>query len=157
MRFKLQAFLGVMVALDALAAPGVAIVCGQTAPMRNLAVKEIVDARNGDRWLLVRDGDHPGGPGRWILVAGAQKAGADTPAAQPSFAVPPLPVIHFGQPLIVEEHTAVADVRMEAMALEPAATGTIFKARLKIGGKVVRVVAQGPGQAIFAPESEVQP
>ena len=58
---------------------------------------------------------------------------------------------------MVEEHTAVADVRLEAVALEPAVKGAHFKARLKIGGKVVRVVAVSPGRASFAPEGEVEP
>ena len=42
---------------------------------------------------------------------------------------------------MVEEHTAVVDARLEAVALGPAAKGGEFRARLKIGGKVVRVIA----------------
>ena len=66
-------------------------------------------------------------------------------------------MIHTGDALMVEEHTAVVDARLEAVALEPAVMGARFKARLKIGGKVVRVVAVSPGRASFAPEGEVAP
>ena len=55
------------------------------------------------------------------------------------------PVIHAGDVLIVEEHTAVVEARLEAVALGPAAAGAIFRARLKIGGKVVRAVAVSAG------------
>ena len=66
-------------------------------------------------------------------------------------------MIRAGDALLVEEHTAVVDARLEAVALESAAKGARFKARLKIGGKVVRAVAISPGRAGFAPESEVAP
>jgi flagella basal body P-ring formation protein FlgA len=67
------------------------------------------------------------------------------------------PVIHAGEALVLEEHTEVADARLEAVALESAVIGAKFRARLRIGGKVVRVVAQAAGRASIAPESEVQP
>ena len=58
---------------------------------------------------------------------------------------------------MVEEHTAVADVRLDAVALGPAVKGAHFKARLKLGGKVVRAVAVSEGRADFAPDGEVEP
>jgi hypothetical protein len=57
----------------------------------------------------------------------------------------------------VEEHTEVVDVRLEAVALEPAVKSAHFKARLKIGGQVVRVVAVSSGRASFETENEVAP
>jgi flagella basal body P-ring formation protein FlgA len=51
----------------------------------------------------------------------------------------------------------VADVRLEAVALGPAVKGAHFKARLKLGGKVVRAVAVSEGRADFAPDGEVEP
>ena len=66
-------------------------------------------------------------------------------------------MIHAGDKLIVEEHTAVVEARLEAVALGPAAQGAVFKARLKIGGKVVRAVAVSAGHAVFAPEEAAQP
>jgi flagella basal body P-ring formation protein FlgA len=66
-------------------------------------------------------------------------------------------VIRTGDALLVEEHTAVVDARLEAVALESAAKGARFKTRLEIGGKVVRAIAISPGRAGFAPESEIVP
>jgi hypothetical protein len=59
--------------------------------------------------------------------------------------------------VIVEEHTSVIDARLEAVALGSAAVGAEFKARLKIGGKVLRVVALAAGRAEMTPGSEAQP
>ena len=66
-------------------------------------------------------------------------------------------MIRTGDALTAEEHTAVVDTRLEAVALESATKGARFKARLKIGGKVVRVIAISPGRADFAPANEVAP
>ena len=66
-------------------------------------------------------------------------------------------MIRTGDALLVEEHSAVVDTRLEAVALESATKGARFKARLKIGGKVVRAVAISPGRADLAPENEVAP
>ena len=63
-------------------------------------------------------------------------------------------MIHAGDALVVEEHTAVVDARLEAVALAPAAVGAEFSARLKVGGKVVRAGALAAGRAVLAPESE---
>ena len=62
------------------------------------------------------------------------------------------PVIHAGDRLTVEEHTAVADAALEARALNPAARGSALEVRLAIGGRVVRAVALGPGRAAFQRE-----
>jgi hypothetical protein len=121
-------------------------------------LRQIEDPSTGDLWLLLRDANQPAGPGRLLLArqrANAQRAISGGPA-QP-LSAGERPVIHTGDALMVEELTAVVDVRLEAVALEPAAKGAHFKARLKIGGKVVRVVAVSPGRASFAPEGEVEP
>ena len=67
------------------------------------------------------------------------------------------PAIHAGDALTVEEHTALVDARLEAIALGPAVEGAYFRVRLKIGGRVVRVEAVSAGHAVFGPESEVEP
>lgn len=121
-------------------------------------LRQIEDPSTGDLWLLLRDSNHPGGPGRLVLARqrlSTQKATSGGSAKPLSF--DERPVIRTGDALAVEEHTAVADVRLEAVALEPAVKGAHFKARLEIGGMVVRVVAIAPGRASFAPESEVTP
>jgi flagella basal body P-ring formation protein FlgA len=58
---------------------------------------------------------------------------------------------------MIEEHTAIADVQLEAVALSPAMVGAAFKVRLTVGGKVMRVMALGPGHATFQLKAEVQP
>lgn len=63
-------------------------------------------------------------------------------------------MIRAGDALIVEEHTAVVDARLEAIALGSASKDAQFKARLKIGGRVVRVTALGPGGAMLEPEDK---
>ncbi len=126
-------------------------------------VREIDDPHTGDQWMLTRDPVHPEGPGRLVLVAGPgmRLASAGTrdetqPAASAPNRTAHQPVIHAGDTLIVEEHTAVVEARLEAMALGPAVQGAVFKARLKIGGKVVRAIAVSAGRAVFAQENEAQ-
>ncbi len=124
----------------------------------HLVLRQIADPSTGDLWLLRRDQSRPAGPGRLVLARqgmNTQRAISGGPA-QP-WSVGDLLVIHTGDALMVEEHTAVVDARLDAVALEPAAKGAEFKARLKIGGKAVRVIAVSPGHASFAPNSEVAP
>jgi hypothetical protein len=52
-----------------------------------------------------------------------------------------------GESVVVEEHTTAAEVSVEAVAMEPAASGSLLHVRLKIGGKVLRAVALAPGKA----------
>lgn len=121
-------------------------------------LRQIEDPSTGNLWLLLRDRSRPAGPGRLVLArqrSNTQRAISGGPAEPLSAGE--RPVIHTGDALTVEEHTAVVDARLEAVALEPAVKGAHFKARLKIGGKVVRVVAVSPGRADFAAESEVEP
>ena len=118
--------------------------------------REIDDPSTGDRWLLVAG--HPGGPGRLVL-AGRQESvqyGAEKPAMQLAPAGE-RPVIQAGDTLVLEEHSAVVEARLEAVALGPAVRGAPFKARLKIGGKVVRAVAAAAGRAVLAPEEATLP
>ncbi len=120
------------------------------------AVREIDDPTTGSRWLLVRDDECPGGPGRLVPVgAPYKKSGQTHPGAQtePSKI---LPVVRAGDRLIVEEHSAVVDARLEAVALGPAVTGSPLNVRLQIGGKIVRAVALGPGRATLAVQTGAQ-
>ncbi len=89
---------------------------------------------------------------------GAAGAAAEAGAAcDPANEARLRPVIRAGDRLIVEEHTAVVDAALEAVRLNPAALGSTFKVRLKIGGKVLRAVALGPGRAALAAERGVRP
>ena len=123
--------------------------------------REIDDPSTGNKWLLLRDNTHPGGPGRLVLVAGPPGAArsAGSAGSQPgprSNAIALIPLIHAGDRLIVEKNTAIVNERLEAVALGPGFKGSSFEVRLEIGGKVFRAVALGAGLAEFAAEAEGQ-
>jgi hypothetical protein len=127
------------------------------------AIREIDDPHTGAHWFLLRDASHPGGPGRLALAGVKREDGKlsgkenDVVAHASAAVAPPRAVIRGGDRLIVEEDTAVVAVRLEAVALGPAAPGGSLQARLEIGGKVVRVVALAGGRAQLAPQTGVQP
>jgi len=146
--------------------------CGQTAPAGapsaeqrlGPVIREIDDSATGDRWLLVRNATNPAGPGRMVRVAAGKSNSAGGVAGGPTRkgqqgpgAAPERPAIHAGDAVIVEEHTPVVDARLEAVALGSAVVGAQFKARLTIGGKVVRAVAREARRAEMMPEREAQP
>jgi hypothetical protein len=115
-------------------------------------VREIDDPSNGDRWLLVRDPSRPGGPGRLFLAASSsQNFGSRQGGSNPGR---PVPVIHGGDRLIVEEKTSLVEVHLDAVALGPAMPGRAFSVRLVIGGVVMQAVALGPGRAALVPGTE---
>jgi hypothetical protein len=116
-------------------------------------LREIDDPHSGARWLLLPNPNHPGGPGRLVLAAGGDRTGS----AAVAIAVPARPVIRAGDELVVEENTVVVEARLEARALGSASLGNTLHARLKMGGKVVPVVALGPGRAALEPEMGGRP
>jgi hypothetical protein len=120
-------------------------------------VREIDDPHSGARWLLERNADHPGGPGLLVLAEGGRNPGRQDKARFEPSGVDPRTVIRAGERLIVEENTPVVEARLEAVALGPAVIGSVLDARLKIGGRVVRAVALGPGRAELQPQAEARP
>ena len=67
---------------------------------------------------------------------------------------PSHPVIHAGDALIVEEHTAVVDARLEAVALSPAAQGRGLQGAIEDRGQGGACGAVSAGQAVFAAAGE---
>jgi hypothetical protein len=126
-------------------------------PVPGEIVREIDDPHTGDRWLLMRDPSHPGGPGRLVLAESAGNQARQRQAGAELSQVELRPVIRAGERLIVEENTPVVEARLEAVALGPAVVGSPLDVRLRIGGRVVRAVALAPGRAAFQPESEARP
>lgn len=128
------------------------------------ALREIDDPKTETRWLLVRDERRPAGPGRLIQIptrkglSGGQPGGLAADTVSSAKILAPLPVvIRSGDRLVVEEHSRVVEMRLEAVALGPATAGKTLDARLKVGGKVVRVVALGAGRARLAAYREDRP
>jgi len=105
-------------------------------------LREIHDPNTGAHWILLQNAQNPAGPGRIVL---AGRAGS----ALGSFALAelPAPVIHPGDRLVVEEHTAVVEAHLDGTALHAAMRGSCLEVRLKAGGKVVRAVALAAGRA----------
>lgn len=112
--------------------------------LRHAAIREIEDRCTGDRWLLVPNTAHPGGPGRLVLVAHGASAAV---AEQRKEAAESRPVIEAGDAVLLEAHTAVMDAELEATAVAPARVGAEFPVRLKVGGKILRAIALGSGRA----------
>jgi len=121
--------------------------------------RAIDDPATGGRWLLTRDADHPAGPGQLIWVKGLSEVTDKQPASAQTKqnSLIPLPVIHPGDRIVVEEETPVVESRLEATALAAACAGVNFKAQLKIGGHIVQAIAVAPGQARLASKNEAQP
>ena len=126
-------------------------------------VQVIEDRSLGNRWLLCRASEHPGGPGRLVLIASNRRKGISSMTSQAAFVLPAAlpaaarPVIRSGERLVIEEDGAMVSARLTAFALESVLAGSAFYARLEIGGQVVRAVAVSAGKAAFAPEFEVGP
>jgi hypothetical protein len=133
----------------------------RTASVQSVAqekiLREIDDLQNGNRWLLVRDDAHPGGPGRMVLVAPPGDESVGTFRLSATGAEKASVVVHAGDRLIVEEHTARVDATLEARALASAAQGAVLNVRLTMSGKVMCAVVLGPGRAALQPETGMWP
>jgi hypothetical protein len=123
------------------------------------AVRVIDDRGTGRRWLLAQQFDRPEGPALLLQMPlshscsqfpVADSAWQFTPAHQK-----PAPIIRSGDSVIVREESAISDARLEAIALQPAATGEVLIVRLKLGGHLLRAIAAAPGNALLADKQGV--
>jgi hypothetical protein len=113
-------------------------------------IREIDDPRNGDRWILTRDLSHPAAPGRLALLASVHILIRQASPEEEG----PAAVIHAGDRVIVEEHTAVVDARLEGVAMGSALRGFPVTVRLSIGGRVLQAEAIGPGRAVIQEKTQ---
>jgi hypothetical protein len=127
-------------------------------------VREVDDPTTGNRWLLERSSQIPGGPGRMVLFEQGKVSSLERGSSVPRpggvgkqdgtrKAVAPSLLICAGQRLIVEEHKPLLDATLEAIALSGASQGESLRVRLLIGGRVVNAVATGPGHALLATDN----
>ena len=107
--------------------------------------REIRDVHTGTRWVIARNLHNPAGPGLIMKAAEGDLLNPDVAARTNGASL----VIHAGDVLSIEEHTATADSYLDAVALEGATLGGTFNARLKVGGRVVTFRATGRGKAAF--------
>ena len=130
----------------------------QNVSVQNSIFREIVDEASGVRWVVLRDEDHPGGPGHLLPVKPQVELRAPGHWAEAREVIPSAaaPCVHTGDRVVVEEHTATADVHLEAVAMEPAVPGSTLRVRLKVGGKVAHAVALAPGKAELAMAKEME-
>lgn len=110
------------------------------------AVRFIEDPSTHLRWILMKDPSHPGWPARLEPFANnfLARGSVDRAILLQSHRVP---VIHAGDALTITQHTAVSEVRLEAIALGPAAVGDSVRVRLKTSGHLLSVVVDGAGRA----------
>lgn len=139
-------------------APAVMLSSGPTTLHTNEIMRVIDDPHNGTRWYLLRDSAHPGGPGRMVPAAeiDTKEGSAHFSSVAAKELTPFHPCIRSGDHLIIEEHTAVVDAQLAAIALAPAMVGAPLEVRMSLGGKVLRVFALGPGRASLEPVAEVK-
>jgi hypothetical protein len=128
----------------------------EAGAVRGRLVRVMDDPSTGARWLLYEDTEHPGRPGKLIAVSLEQAAGSQA-FSRTGEADRARVAVHAGDLLTVEEHTPVADSTLAAVALGQAREGEELEVRLKIGGRVVKAVAEGAGRARLIGESGVRP
>jgi hypothetical protein len=127
---------------------------------RYRAVRIIDDPGTGHRWLLVQQVAHPEAPALLPQMPDNHSCSElpleDFERQSPATANRKLArrVIHPGDFVILSEDTPVSDARLEATALQPAATGEALTVRLKLGGRLLRAVATAPGHAMVLAEGD---
>jgi hypothetical protein len=125
---------------------GVSAAESRPAISRDNIVRAFEDAATGNEWVLERNAEHPGGPGRLVIMTGSTSQSARKPP------IKPVPVIRGGEKVTVEEKNASVTTRLEGVALSSAAPGEVLKVRLAVGGWLVRAIAESPGKARLAGE-----
>ncbi len=123
---------------------------GRAPASGSASLREIDDPHSGARWFLFRDPDHPEGPGRWVLEDNGQAGGNARAAGSEAGETEPEAIVHAGDRLIVEEHTAAFDAWWEADSLGRGPIGSAIAVLLKIGGRIVRARILSAGHAVLA-------
>lgn len=143
------------VASTVLISSGTEALAVRPQPAVDELIREIDDPHSGARWLLYRDQAHPAGPGRLVQAQDGQAPASHLSAGRAR--LQPLPAIHAGDRVVLEEDSPVASARLHAVALNMADRGSPLRIRLQIGGRVVEAIAEGPGRVSLAPSDSLAP
>lgn len=123
-------------------------------------IRSFEDAGTHQSWTVVQDKKQPAAPARLVgaaILPTAGRASAEE-SGEESLQMASRLIIHSGDSLIVDEHTAIVDARLQATALGAAAQGERLRVRLKIGDRIVPAIAIEPGRAeILSPTREARP
>lgn len=123
-------------------------------------IRSFEDAGTHRSWTVVQDKKQPAAPARLVEAAihpTVGRASAEE-SGEASLQMASRLIIHPRDSLIVDEHTAIVDARLEATALNAAARGERLKVRLKIGDRIVPAIAVEPGRAeIVSASREARP
>ncbi len=124
---------------------------------RYRVVRIIDDHGTGRRWLLVQQFDRLDAPALLVEIPNNHSCAGilheDSEWRRPTaHQILPLPVIRPGDSVILSEDSPVSHTRLEAIALERAATDQTLTVRLKLGGHLLRAVATAPGRATLLVE-----
>jgi len=101
------------------------------------------DAATGDLWVMQRDKEHPGGPGRLAMVKGSAETEILDMTRKREW------IIRAGDHVVIHEKTARVTARLDGVAQTAAARGERVNVKLSAVGWLVRAVAVAPGQAQF--------
>lgn len=123
----------------------------------------IADATTHRLWLLKRNYKRPAAPASLVPLSTESpcaffltKACGECSHLKSHGQV--VPVIRAGDTLILSEHTAVSDLRVEAVALSAADAGEVMTVRMKAGGRLFHALVTAPGQAtLLVRAGEAQP
>ncbi len=121
----------------------------------------IIDDHGTDRsWLMVQQSAHPEAPALLLQIrdnrscAGLSIKGSERRPPTADQKQHP-PVIRPGDSVVLSENSSIAEGRLEAIALEPAAAGKVLTVRLRLGGSLLHAVATGHGTARLVERNEV--
>lgn len=126
------------------------------------AIRLIEDPSTHVRWMLFEELNRPAAPALLMPTADTLSCRASAAvrgirSAQVRSVFHPSPIVHAGDQLTAVQHTAIADVHLQAVALGSAAAGQTLRVRLKSNGRILSVVVDAPGNAtIVAAQGEVR-
>ena len=122
------------------------------------AVRVVEDHSSHRQWLVERNLERPGWPGRVVplrqqLLCGDEASLRRNSTGKRMAGGASDMVIRAGEALIIVEDTKAAHAELTAIAVSNGRRGDEISARLRSSGKLVKAIAAGPGRAALADAS----